>query len=196
MPMRARKNIDVIKRQCRINNFVMNKAALAGPPSRMPIQRRLIQEYPLSIHPLRTMCQGAHDIVARDNPQKPVFCIQDRKAPDSVLDHQLQHPREFRGSFDIDEFRCHDVGYCLFHQCVIAWNHAGWRKGKAFQKIEFGHEADNVVVFLDRKSIEVILLEYFLEIAHQDVPRNGRHRTRHVFSGGRLEESMHGMIFS
>jgi hypothetical protein len=73
------------------------------------------------------------NIPARDNACQSMVAVHCGNAPDPMIDHELEHAREFGVGSNVDEFGRHDIGDGPVHQLLIMWNHLARRKNKTFQ---------------------------------------------------------------
>ena len=64
----------------------------------------------------RRIRKRLENVLAGDNAGQPVVAVDHGNAPDAVLDHELEHPRQFGVGANVDEFRGHDVGDGPVHQ--------------------------------------------------------------------------------
>jgi len=139
---------------------------------------------------VRTTPQRAHHVFARDHAGQPLVAFDHRHASDSMIDHELEHPRQPSVRPDIDEVRRHDIGDGLLHQIFVARDHASRGKNKAGEKIELRNQAHHRGTFLNRIGVEVVLVEQVAEFAQRDAARHGPGITRHVAGGYLFKERM------
>src|SRR5450631_4559166 len=136
------------------------------------------------------------NIPACDDACQSMVAVHCRNAPDPMIDHELEHAREFGVGSNVDEFGSHDIGDRPVHQLLIMWNHLTRRKDKTFQQIKLGHDADHLRVVFDRIGVEIVALEHVAEIAHRELARHRPDSLRHVAGNGFFEKFVQGAILS
>jgi len=136
------------------------------------------------------------NIFAGDNPSQSMVVAEHGDAPDTVFDHELQHPRQPGVGTNVDEFGYHDIGDSSAHQLTVSRDHLVGCKGETLQQIELGYNAGNLPVLFDRIGVEIITFEHAAQFTHVKFARHCLDGARHVTGDGFLEKSVHGAILS
>src|ERR1700693_2941265 len=63
------------------------------------------------------------NVPASDNACQSMVAVDCGNAPDTMIDHELEHPRQFGVGSNVNEFRSHDIGDGSVHQLLILGNH-------------------------------------------------------------------------
>jgi hypothetical protein len=145
---------------------------------------------------LGTGGKRSEHVLAGNDANQSMVAVDRGNAPDPVLDHELQHPRQSGIGADVNVRRRHDIGDGSVHQIIIPRHHLARREGKALQQVKLCHKPDYLRVLLDRIGIEIVALKHLVQLAYRHFARHGLDGARHVIGDSLLEKSVQGAIQS